>query len=480
MMTYFGLTLLACLCPTSQSWVQTLPRASTTTRQPLHPYSKPYRTACSSTTSIHALVNSNNNVVLRPSENPNAFDSFKIGSARVHRYVREDYAGGGESSAEYVMWFHGRSKAHDGEDSSMPPLSTGRIGSATSLNGLQWEKITDGSLAEDVSDVSLGLNQESWWGFDTKHLGLGQVLLPMSTPSVITEGGVYIMYYFGGSEEETPLADYVGSSTSAAADSDATIKGMKMRIGVAISQDGKTWGRVEGEDPTGACVAPYDKADPNQKSVSFMRDENDALLQIEEELYCAWPEVAVRIGSPEQEQPTKGKTAPSFFMYHSTMRKRDKAKCIALAVSNDGFTWSKRGVCLEPDVGGLDAAGCARCNVLQKASYQDGVWKTEDGWIMLYEGVSKEDGKHRILMAESKDGRTWEKKGLAFDTGASDDAWDSGGVGSPHVIRLDDGSMRMYYTGQGADGSTAIGVARVQNAQDMTKWAREQAEFAFV
>jgi hypothetical protein len=87
--------------------------------------------------------------------------------------------------------------------------------------------------------------------------------------------------------------------------------------------------------------------------------------------------------------------------------------------------------------------------------------------------------KHRVFMAESMDGRTWEKMGLAFDTGESDDAWDSNGVGSPHVIRLDDGSMRMYYTGQGADGSTAIGVARVQNAADMTLWVREQAEFSF-
>ena len=393
------------------------------------------------------------------------------------------------------MWFHGQSKTVQQDDPSLPSLSTGRIGCATSLNGLQWQKVTDGSLAEDVSDVSLGLNQESWWGYDAKHLGLGQVLLPMSTPAVITDGGVYIMYYFGGTEEETPLADYIGTSTtttttsssttlaqqeSDATTNTATIKGMKMRIGVAISQDGKTWGRVEGEDPTGACVAPYDKQDPNQKAISFMRDDDDSLLKIEEELYCAWPEVAVKIGSQEQQQPTKGKTVPSFFMYYSTMRKSDKAKCIALAVSNDGFTWVKRGVCLEPDVNGLDAAGCARCNVLQKASYKDGVWTTQDGWIMLYEGVSKADGKHRVFVAESPDGRNWDKVGLAFDTGETEDAWDSNGVGSPHVIRLDDGSMRMYYTGQGADGSTAIGVARVENAADMTKWVREQAEFSFV
>lgn len=114
----------------------------------------------------------NNNVVLRPSEDPEAFDSCKIGSARVHRYLRDDLTSG--SSAEYVMWFHGRSKDIE-DDQSLPPLSTGRIGRATSLNGLQWEKTTEGSLAEDVSDVSLGLNKESWWGFDTSHVGLGQV-----------------------------------------------------------------------------------------------------------------------------------------------------------------------------------------------------------------------------------------------------------------------------------------------------------------
>lgn len=43
--------------------------------------------------------------------------------------------------------------------------------------------------------------------------------------------------------------------------------------------------------------------------------------------------------------------------------------------------------------------------------------------------------------------------------------------------RLDDGSLRMYYTGQGIDGSTAIGVAKFDSST--AKWAREQAEFTF-
>ena len=153
------------------------------------------------------------NVVLRPSEDPKAFDSGKIGSPRVHRYIRDNDS----SVAEYVMWYHGRSQEFP-DDPNLPPLSTGRIGMlraktkgshcqalvvisanastsfhagrAISKNGLVWEKCLEGSVSEDVSDVSLGLNQESWWGFDTTHIGLGQVMLPMSTPAVMSEGGM--------------------------------------------------------------------------------------------------------------------------------------------------------------------------------------------------------------------------------------------------------------------------------------------------
>lgn len=63
------------------------------------------------------------NVVLRPSEDPKAFDSGKIGSPRVHRYTRDNDA----SDAEYVMWYHGRSQEFP-DDPNLPPLSTGRIG----------------------------------------------------------------------------------------------------------------------------------------------------------------------------------------------------------------------------------------------------------------------------------------------------------------------------------------------------------------
>jgi len=404
-----------------------------------------------------------NNVVLRPSEDPSAFDSFRIGSARVHRYMRD--SSGADESAEYVMWYHGRTENFD-EEKELPPLTTGRIGRATSNNGLHCEKTIEGNLSEDAPDVSLGLNRESWWGFDTAHVGLGQVLLPMSTPAVMTEGGVYLMYYMGGNYDKTSVSDYLEEVPDSAAS--ATIKGMTLKIGIALSQDGKSWGRIEGDDPSGACMVPYDKSNPDMRDMK----EYDG---IDEELYCGWPEVVVQIVDGE-----KSGLESSFFMFYSTMTKENKQKCLAVAVSPDGFRWKKKGVCIRPDEEGLDAGGCARSNVIRQATYnkETSVWSEDAGWIMFYEGVSKEDNKHRVMAAESKDGLEWKKLGVAFDIG-EDGAWDSAGVGSAHVLRLDDGTLRMYYTGQGKNGNTAIGVAKCEPNNHVGGWTREQAQFSF-
>jgi hypothetical protein len=369
----------------------------------------------------------NSNVIMKPSEDASAFDSLKIGGARVHRYSRESSILDTDldSETEYVMWYHARSIEQDA-DKSLPPLSTGRIGRATSKNGLLWKKDTVGSLSEDVDDCSLGINKESWWGFDTAHVGLGNVLLPMTTPAVMTEGGVFLMYYMGGNFDETPIGDYTEKEMPA----DAKIKGMKMKVGVCISQDGITWGRVEGDDPSGACMVPYDKADPNLQEMALLRDDDNSEINLKEELYCGWPEVVVDIKEADQ-----GKSG--FFMYYSTMTKLDKQKSIACAVSSDGFRWDKRGLCLEPTEGSMDADGCARCTVIRNAAYNDetATWKDIDGYTMYYEGVSKEDGKHRIMMAQGMDGRKWTKQGVVVDVGESDDAFDCEGVGFPNVLR---------------------------------------------
>ena len=272
------------------------------------------------------------------------------------------------------------------------------------------------------------------------------------------------MYFMGGSWDETPLADYMEQDLPDAM-KDTTISGMKMKIGVAVSQDGISWGRVEGDDHSGACMVPYNKTDPTTFCAEMPSD-------MPEELYCAWPDVAVDTNAANK--------AESFVMYYSTMTKEDKQKSIAYAISEDGFRFFKRGLCLQPDATGFDAGGCARCTVVRDATYNEDTQEWEDdeeGWTMYYEGVSPEDKKHRILTATSKDRMTWTKTGLALDVGQDEDAWDVNGVGSPHIIRMDDGNVRMYYTGQGKDGSTAIGVAKLEAAS--AEWAREQATFSF-
>lgn len=410
------------------------------------------------------MFGANNNIVIRPSEDAAAFDSLKVGGCRVHRYQRDEF----DSETEYVMWYHGRSEEQD-KDKTLPPLSTGRIGRATSKNGLSWKKDTKGSLSEDINGVSVGLNKESWWGFDTAHVGLGNVLLPMSTPAIMTDGGVYLMYYMGGSFDETPIGDYTEKEMPA----DATIRGMKMKIGVCVSQDGTVWGRVEGDDPSGACMVPYDKMDPNTKEMANMMDDDGSPLDLKEELYCGWPDVVPNIDD-------KNPDNSGFLMYYSTMTKDDKEKSIACAISDDGFRWFKRGICLTPDEGSMDAGGCARCSVFRNAIFDESsnAWEDAKGYTMLYEGISKEDNKHRIMMAQSPDGRQWTKQGVILDIGdAAEDAWDSEGVGSPHILRMDDGSQRMYYTGQGEGGSTAIGVAKCESGSK--EWVREQASIVF-
>lgn len=53
----------------------------------------------------------------------------------------------------------------------------------------------------------LDKNTEQWWGFDTAHVGLGDVNLGASS-RVATETSVYFMYYFGGSYDETDVREY--------------------------------------------------------------------------------------------------------------------------------------------------------------------------------------------------------------------------------------------------------------------------------
>ena len=67
------------------------------------------------------------------------------------------------------MWFHARDEAIKADGC----LSSGRIYRANSQDGLSW------TLEEGLGQrgSSLDVNEDEWWGFDTAHLGLGDVRL---------------------------------------------------------------------------------------------------------------------------------------------------------------------------------------------------------------------------------------------------------------------------------------------------------------
>ncbi len=137
--------------------------------------------------------------MFRPSNQRDAFDSLKVGSPCIHRYNSNDGKSKGEAEeeVEYWMWYHGRSIVEGEENKSLAPLSTGRIGLAFSRNGLHWERQSDniGTLTEEnMAGVTLGKNTDSWWAFDTAHVGLGEVLMPMSTLAIAgnPEGGTLL------------------------------------------------------------------------------------------------------------------------------------------------------------------------------------------------------------------------------------------------------------------------------------------------
>ena len=59
---------------------------------------------------------------------------------------------------------------------------------------------------------------------------------------VLTAGGVYTAYFFGGDYESKPAALYAGAGLGAdGAAGDAEVAGATLRIGIALSQNGINW-----------------------------------------------------------------------------------------------------------------------------------------------------------------------------------------------------------------------------------------------
>lgn len=289
----------------------------------------------------------------------------------------------------WKLWYYGRDPTFD----RMVNLPTGRCGLATSPDGIRWERtrgpLTMGSVFEPSSDP---------YRFDNAHVGVSDIH---------KENDRYRIWYFGGDQTtiEMKVTDRIRQA-----------KGIRMQPGCAISGDGITWSRLEG---------PYRGAflEPGQPG------EFDSL-------FCAWPRVV---------KADDG----SYLMYYHTL---DLASgfTVGLASSPDGLDWEKRGPILGPGAAGsFDERGISCRHVIR-----------HDGrYLMFYQGANY-SGYYCIGLAISDDGIHWSKDAESAAPGGpifchapkGSGRWDARAVGTPCVVKLGDGSFRLYYVGANEGG----------------------------
>ena len=108
----------------------------------------------------------------------------------------------------------------------------------------------------------------------------------------------------------------------------------------------------------------------------------------------------------------------------------EKQPVLAAAVSQSGASWDRVGPILKPEVG--EAAVSHPCTI-----------ETSRTFYMFY--ASDAGGLFRAALASSSDGLSWDRRGVVLEPGAAGP--DGLGVHTPCVLKLRDGSLRMWYAG---------------------------------
>ncbi|KAG2439414.1 hypothetical protein HXX76_004771 [Chlamydomonas incerta] len=367
-----------------------------------------------------------------------SWDEAAVGSPVVRCYV-------GDDEQRWYMWYSGRredSPAAGGVDALAP--SSGSVGVAISRDGITWQRGFDaieGSRGADAdADVgSVMQPNKDWWTFDTCHLAPGDVQV-LSNSSVSSGVGVYWMFYSGGDYE--PVQPPQGLPAGAVPPEG--VEGLRMRPGLAMSQDGRNWARIEADHHTGALFDVGGEGEADQ--------------------LCVRSPQVVNLGPRDMRM---------FYTSWDVSRRRHVA---LMATSPDGFKWTKKGVVFDPaalsaaaaaassdeDPGAssaFDALGPASVCVVRDVDNRQ--------LLMFYEAVGY-DNRRSIGLAVSKDGgAVWRRYGApvleaADGGGAAAGAWDGGDVGHPCAVSMSGGRWRLYYTGRQNSGSgpwNGIGLA---------------------
>eukprot|EP01035_Chromulina_nebulosa_P016908 gene16908-22397_t len=300
-----------------------------------------------------------------------------------------------EEGDDWKIWFHGK-EINDKDDVNLFNAGNGRIYYLTSSNGL-----TNWIHDEDSPIMHPSKEDGDWWWFDSEHVGIGDIFVPGNRAQeiFITMNGVYIMYIFGGSTSTTNLPN------------GDIVKGLKLGVGVAVSQDGIHFSKIEGPSISSSILDPGSS------------DEFDSL-------FVGWPSIV--------------ELSNKFQMYYHTLDTKTNKFSIGLAEATDGILqWVKKGKVFDGgdyNSDSFDNRGASRRHVVR---ILDGTYR------MWYEGISS-TGKHFIGLSKSTDGLNWVKVSDEPVLSPNEDpnSWDSERVGSPHVIWLSEKKRwRLYYTG---------------------------------
>ncbi|OVA08963.1 hypothetical protein BVC80_9097g23 [Macleaya cordata] len=347
----------------------------------------------------------------------NSWDSQEIGSPVVKRYLSDE-------EERWHMWYHGSSNG----------MTQDSTGLAVSSNGIHWER--GSGPVRSSTDVGLVMNcSKDWWAFDTESIRPSEVVI-MSSTKVRASSAVYWLYYTGFNSEiiefsvspkilvENPdRAEKNGEANRVA------INGVFRSLpGLAISQDGRHWARIEGEHHSGAL---FDFGTGKEW----------------DSLFVAGPKVVFH------------KSGDLRMYYHSFDAECGKF-AVGIARSRDGIKWVKLGKIIGGGTeGSFDEFGVKNANVVRKRN---------GGYLMAYEGISA-DGQKSIGLAESSDGlKDWRRceNGAVLKPSVEEDGWDNKEVGYPCLVQMDGDAdeWRLYYRGVGKGGRTGIGMAVSQGS----------------
>lgn len=341
----------------------------------------------------------------------NSWDCLDVGSPVVKRYI-------GDNEERWYMWHHGR---HGGSNSSES------IGLAVSSNGIHWAR--GGDTVRSCADAGMVMScRNSWWAFDTESIRPSEMVI-MSSPMY---SAVYWLYYTGYSSDEIDLSGVptisFGNPERYSGDGDDNGKSAVGKIhkslpGLACSQDGRHWARIEGDHHSGALL-----------DVGSEKEWDS--------LFIAGPHVIVHENDDLR-------------MYYYSFDKDNCQFSIGLARSRDGIRWVKYGKIL----GGGSSGSFDECGVKNACVVRN---RKAGNYLMAYEGVAA-DGKRSIGMAVSEDGlKNWKRlqEGPVLQP-SEDEGWDNKGVGSPCLVQMENSinEWRLYYGGFGIGGRTGIGMA---------------------